>query len=122
MLNTLDVFTVGSRFDFSDVDKVQVAVYGIPRTANLSQLDLERALRARDPTLTWETVVKIRKQRERTWVLVGVDEGRNSIEAVSVMVVEQGELVLINVDGELREMLEFAFEPVRGKRGAFSSG
>ena len=120
LLNTLDVLAVGSEFDFSDVDKVQVAVYEIPFDSDLSEIDVEDSLRARDRSLTWETVVKVKETYERTWVLVAINEQRQSIEAVSVLNMEQGELVLIHVDGELENMIEFAFDPVRGERGAFT--
>ena len=66
------------------------------------------------------TVVRAKESFERTWVLVGIDEHRQTIEAVSVLNLEQGELVPVHVDGELQEMIEFAFDPVRGERGAFS--
>ena len=121
LINTVDVLAVGSEFDFSDVDKVQVAVYEIPFDSDLSQFDVEDSLRARDRSLTWETVVKVKESFERTWVLVGINEQRQSIEAVSVLNLELGELVLIHVDGELEQMIKFAFDPVRGERGAFTS-
>jgi hypothetical protein len=120
LINTLDLITVGSEFDFSKVDKVQVAVYEIALDSDLSGIDVEDSLRARDRTLTWETVVKVKETSERTWVLIGINEQFQSIEAVSVFSMEQGELVLIHVDGELQQMIEFAFDPVRGDPGSFS--
>ena len=120
LINTLDVLTIGSSFDFSDVDKVQLAVYEIPSDADLSEVDVEQSLRARDHTLTWETVVKVKEPHERTWVLIGIDERRQTIKAVSILSMEQGELVLLHVDGELEKMIEFAFDPVRGERGGFT--
>jgi hypothetical protein len=120
LINTVNLLAVGSELNFSEVDKVQVAVYEIPYNSDLSRVDVEDSLRARDRSLTWETVVKVKETYERTWVLVGINEQRQSIEAVSVLNMEQGELVLIHVDGELQEMIEFAFEPVRGKRGGFT--
>jgi len=120
LINTVDLLAFRSDFDFSDVDKVQVAVYEIPFDSDLSKVDVEDSLRARDRSLTWETVVKVKKSWERTWVLVGINEQRQSIEAVSVLNMEQGEMVLIHVDGELEHMIEFAFDPVRGERGAFT--
>lgn len=120
LINTVDLLAVRSDLDFSEVDKVQVAVYEIPFSSDLSRIDVEDSLRARDRSLTWETVVKVRETFQRTWVLIGINEKRQSIEAVSVLNMEQDELVLIHVDGELEKMIEFAFEPVRGERGAFT--
>ena len=118
MFNTIDAITIGSEFDFSSIDKVQVAVYEVAYSVDLTGLDVERSLMARDPALSWQTVVKVRKEGEYTWIAVGINEKKASIEAVSVLAMEQGELVLINVNGELEEMIEFAFNPVKGKRGA----
>ena len=124
MFNAIDVIAIGSEFDFSAVDKMQIAVYEVAYGADLSELDVEKSLMARDPTLSWQTVVKVREEDESTWVMVAVNETRNTIEAVSIMVLEQGELVLINVTGELQDMIEFALNPARkaggerGERGA----
>ena len=121
MFNAFDAITVGSDFDFSSIDKVQIAVYEVDYSADLRELDVEKSLMARDPRLNWQTVVKVKKQGEFTWVVIGIDEGKNSIEAVSILVMEQNELVLINVNGELEEMIEFAFTPVQGHKGVFKS-
>jgi len=119
MMNTVDLLVLDNSFDFSAVDKVQIAVYEVAYSVALSNLDVEKSLQARNPGLTWETVVRVREERENTWVLVGIDESRGSIESVSIMVMERNELVLIHVDGDLTEMIELAFDPVRGKPGAF---
>ena len=115
LINTIDLLAVGSEFDFSDVDKVQLAVYEIPYEVEFPELDVAVSLGARDPSLSWEIVVQAREEGERTWVLMGIDQRRQTVEAVSIMVMQQGELVLIHVDGELQEMIEFAFRPARGK-------
>jgi len=39
-----------------------------------------------------------------------------------VFVFERDELVMINMDGDLNQMLEYAFEPARGHRGAYNAG
>ena len=65
--------------------------------------------------------VRVREDGEHVWVFVGMDLDKQSLEAVSVFVVESEELVLINMDGDLNELLEHAFEPARGHPGAFSS-
>ena len=118
MFNTIDAISIGSEFDFSSIHKVQVAVYEVAYTADLSGLDVERSLMARDPGLSWQTVVKVREDSQYTWIAVGINENKASIEAVSVLSMERGELVLINVNGDLEEMIEFAFNSVKGKRGA----
>jgi len=117
MFNVIDAITVGSDFDFSSIDKVQIAVYEVGFSADLRKLNVEKALMARDPSLSWQTVIKIREEREYTWIVMGINENRASIEAVSILVMGQGELVLINLNGDLEKIIEFAFEPVKGKKG-----
>ena len=53
----------------------------------------------------------MRKEDEQVWVLVGMDLERDSLEAVSVFVLGNDELVSINVDGDLNRMIEFALRP-----------
>lgn len=118
MFNTIDFIAVGSDFDFSSIDKVQIAVYDADNIADLSNLNVEQSLMARNPELDWHTVVKVRDLDEFTWVLMGLDQTGTRIEAVSILVMEHTEMVLINVNGELQEMIEFAFEPVSGERGS----
>jgi hypothetical protein len=118
MFNTIDFITIGSDFDFSSIDKVQIAVYEMKNTSDLRSLDVERSLMARNPDLNWQTVVKVRELDEYTWVMMGLNSDGNRIEALSILVMEQDELVLINVNGELEKMIEFAFEPIQGERGS----
>jgi hypothetical protein len=120
IINTLDLLAVGSEFDFSEVDKVQVAVYEIPHEVEFPEFDVAESLGARDPSLSWEIVVQARDEEERTWVLMGIDHQRQTVEAVSIMVLQRGELVLIHVDGGLQEMIEFAFRPARDRRGGIN--
>lgn len=118
MFNTIDLFAFGSEFDFSSIDKVQVAVYSVSHVTDLSNLNIEQSLMARDRKLNWQTVAKVREAGQFTWVLVGVNEGRQSIDGVTILVLERNELVMINVRGDLKEMIEFAMKPVKGERGA----
>ena len=120
----LDVITLNEA-DISEIDHIQVAVYQIhPRGGNVEFTDaiFAKALLAKDASLTWDRIVRVRGQGEQVWVYVGMDLQRNSLDAVSVFVLEQDELVLINIDGDLDEMLEYAMEPARGHRGVYKSG
>ena len=58
----------------------------------------------------------MRKEDEQVWVLVGMDLERDSLDAVSVFVLGNDELVLINVDGDLNRMIEFALRPASDQR------
>ena len=120
----LDIVTFNEA-DLSEIDHLQVAVYEIhPRGGNYDFTDaiFAESLMAKDASLYWERIVKVRDGHEQVWVYVGMDLDRNSLEAVSVFVLERDELVLINIDGDLTELLEYAFEPARGHRGAYNSG
>jgi hypothetical protein len=124
IFNFLDIITFNEA-DLSEIDSVQVGVYQIhPRGGNVEFTDavFEKALLAKDASLTWDRIVRVRDGGEQVWVFVGMDLERNSLEAVSVFVLEQDELVLINVDGDLSEMLEYAMEPARGHRGVYKAG
>ncbi len=123
MFDFLDIITLNEA-DLSEVDHLQVAVYQVyPRGDNANFTDdiFQESLLAKDSTLTWERIVRVREDGEHVWVFVGMDLDKQSLEAVSVFVVESEELVLINMDGDLNELLEHAFEPARGHPGAFSS-
>ncbi len=121
MFDFLDVITLNEA-DLSDVDHLQVAVYQIhPRGGNVDFTDavFEESLMAKDASLHWERIVKVREDDEQVWVYVGMDLENNTLVAVSVFVLEQDELVLINMDGKLNDMLEYAMAPARGHRGAY---
>ncbi len=123
MFDFLDIITMNEA-DLSEVDHLQVAVYQVyPRGAETSFTDdiFHESLMARDASLTWERIVKVREDDEHIWVFVGIDLDRQMLEAVSVFVAESEELTLINMDGDLNELLEHAFSPARGYPGAFSS-
>lgn len=110
--------------NLSEVEHLQVAVYEvIPKgmDRNFSDEVFQRSLQEKDASLQWERIVKIREDGEQVWVFVGMNLEAETLEAVSVFVVEQDELVLINVDGDMHELLRYAFEPAKGRRGAYRS-
>ncbi len=124
MFDFLEIIS-DSEADLSEVDHLHVAVYQVyPQGGNTRFSDevFQESLRAKDASLTWERIVRVREQDEQVWVYVGMDMDRQALEAVSVFVVGKDELVLINMDGDLSEMIEYAFEPARGHRGAYTSG
>lgn len=115
----LDVITLNEA-DVSEMDHVQVAVYKVDPgrgEIDFSRLNFEQTLLEKDSSLHWETIVRVRDEGEQVWVLVGMDLERNSLDAVTVFVLDRDQLVLINVDGDLHEMLEFALEPAVRHRG-----
>ena len=118
MLSFLDVVSLNEA-DISELDHVQVAVYNVEsggREIDFNEIDFSDTLRARGKHLHWEAIVKVRKEDEQVWVLVGMDLARTSLEAVSVFVLENSELVMINVDGDFDRMIEFALQPASDSR------
>ena len=118
MLSFLDVISLNEA-DISELDHVQVAVYNVAsggQTIDFNDIDFSDTLRSRGKNLHWETIVKVREEGEQVWVLVGMDLSRNSLDAVSVFVLENSELVMINVDGDFDRMIEFALQPASDSR------
>ena len=68
-----------------------------------------------------KSLVKVREEDESVWVYVGMNMEKQSLDAVAVFVLERDELVMMNVDGDLQELIRFAFEPAQGRRGAYKS-
>ena len=124
MLGFLDVVSLNEA-DISDLDHVQVAVYNVEsggQRIDFNDIDFSQTLRSRGENLHWETIVKLREDGEQVWVLVGMNLARNSLDAVSVFVLENSELTLINVDGDLDRMIEFALQPASQSRHQHGAG
>jgi hypothetical protein len=124
MLSFLDVLTLNEA-DISELDHVQIAVYNVEsggQDIDFNEIDFSDTLRSRGENLHWETIVKVREEGEQIWVLVGMDLARNSLDAVSVFVLENSELVMINVDGDFDHMIEFALQPASDSRRRHDAG
>lgn len=123
IFNFLDIITLNEA-DLSDMDRVQVAVYKIHsdgEKVDFDSLNFEQTLLAKDDSLHWDTIVRVREKEEQVWILAGMDLEKNSLQAVAVFVLERDELVLINIDGDMDELLEYALQPARGHRGVYKS-
>ncbi len=117
-LSFLDVVNLNEA-DISELDDVQVAIYNVEsggQEIDFNKIDFPDTLRSRGKNFHSETIVKVRKEEEQIWVLVGTDLERNSLDAVSVFVLENKELVMINVDGDFDRMIEFALQPALNSR------
>jgi len=125
MFDLIDLLAIGVDVDISKMSRAQVAVYQVngmsENDISFEHLDFERTLLAKDDSLRWDTIIKVREAQEQIWVLIGMDERNNSLEAISIFALEHNELVLVNVNGNLTEMLKFAMEPARGYRGVMST-
>ena len=124
LFDFLDVVTLNEA-DLSAVDHLQVAVYQVhPRGGyvNFTDETFAASLQAKDASLVWERIVKVKQDDEQVWVYVGLNIEENMLEAVSVFVFQRDELVLINMDGDLSDMLKYAVSPAKGHRGVYTSG
>lgn len=122
LFNAIDLVTLDAA-DVSKLDSVQVAVYRVysrNSPVDFSRLDFEATLLEKDRRLTWETIVKVKEADEQVWVLVGMDLERETLEAVAVFSLDREELVLINVDGDVQQLLEFAMKPAERRHGVKS--
>ncbi len=119
MFNVIDLATPNAG-DLTDMNHVHVAVYKVfssDQAVDFSALNLEQTLMTRDTRLHWETIVRVRKTDEQVWVLVGMDLQQQTLDEVAVFSLGRDELVLINVDGELEDLLRFAMQPAQEHRG-----
>lgn len=100
-----------SEADISEVSHVRVAVYQVtPRRGHTEFSDavFDQALRSQGTELSWERIVRVREETEQVWIFAGLNERRQMLEALTVFVLEENELVLINLNGDLGELIDYA--------------
>lgn len=87
-----------------DVRRVKVGVYRVQgdRERNLDEYDLPALRRLRG----WETAARIREPDEVVWILYREHRGR--VEQMFVAVLDEENLVLTRLDGDLQGILEIA--------------
>ncbi len=122
MFNFLDVVTLNEA-DLSQVDALQVAVYTVHSRGEaviISDETILNSLSSKDANLHWERIVRVRDEGEQVWIFAGLDLQRNRLAGLSVFVYERNELVLISLEGDLEQMLDYAMAPGRGHRGVYS--
>lgn len=118
MFNFLDAINLEG-VNLSEIDSVQMAVYkvhGRQAVNNFSSQIFAAALLEKDAGLYWEQIVRVRDNGENVWVFAGMDLKGNTLDAISVFVMEQDELVLISVGGDIDKMMRYALETSRGRR------
>ncbi|PCH62028.1 MAG: hypothetical protein COC19_03480 [SAR86 cluster bacterium] len=117
IFNLIDLVSFNDDFDFSKIDAVQIAVYEVVRSADMTDLNLEQSMRAIDDSLQWDTMVKVNEAEENVRILVGMNPRKNSLEAMTIIVLERDELVMVKIEGKLEKVIEFAMQPASGRRG-----
>lgn len=124
LFNVLDLVALNDA-NLSEIDKVQVAVYSVVgdlKSVDYNSLSFHDALLEQNSDLVWDRIVRVREADEQVWVFAGMNVRRNSLDAISVFVLEADELVLINIDGDMNEMMEFALEQSHGRRSHHEHG
>ena len=105
--------------DLSKINHVRVAVYeAFPRAGQyrFSDAVFSESLRSQGSHLRWERIVRVRADSEQLWIFAGLNEAEQLLEALTVFVVQDNELVLINLDGGLNELLNYALASARQHR------
>ncbi len=108
-----------SAADLSKINHVRVAVYEVlPRAGGyrFSDAVFSQSLLSQGEDLRWERIVRVRDETEQLWIFAGLNEAEQLLEALTVFVVQDSELVLINLDGGLNELLNYALASARQHR------
>jgi len=109
--NIIDLASAGVA-DVSDMENLRIAIYKVsPRNGNLRFPDsvFDSALRTQGSDLEWERIVRVREEGEQVWVFAGMDLRAQMLDALCVFILERDELVLINMEGDIQQLVEYAF-------------
>jgi hypothetical protein len=104
---------------FSELDSVNVAVYNVrggTQARDFDAISFANTLAEHNRNLHWEQIIRVRETSEQVWVFAGMNLRKNSLEAISVFVLEADTVTIINVDGQIDKMLELALSQGRGHR------
>ena len=120
--NFVDLASLGGT-DVSDMDKLRIAVYNVvPHQGYVDFPDavFNSALRSQGNALEWERIVRVRdrEEGEQVWVFAGMNLRSQTLDALCVFVLQRDELVLINMEGDLEQLLEYAL--ATGRQHSYS--
>lgn len=110
--NLIDLASTGAA-DISDMENLRIAIYKvIPRGESLEFPDavFDEALLSQGTDLEWERIVRIREEGEQLWVFAGMDLSAEMLDALCVFILDHEELVLINMEGDLQQLLNYALQ------------
>lgn len=108
-----------SDVDLSRINHVKVAIYQVsprPGQERFNDAVFNAALHSQNARLSWERIVRVRQEDEQVWIFAGLNERRQILEALTVFVLEESELVLINMDGDLGELIDYALSAGNERR------
>ena len=111
--------------NLSEIDSVHMAVYkvhGQKENNKFTSQTFQGALLEKDASLHWEQIVRVRDNGENVWVFAGMDLARNTLEIISVFVMERDELVLISVNGDIKKIMRYALKSAHGRRDDTRAG
>jgi hypothetical protein len=102
-----------------NLDNLNIAIYNVHRDNHIPDFDgisFASTLFEHNAALHWERIVRVRQDTEQVWVFAGMNQASNTLESISVFVMEDDTLTVISVEGEMHNMLEHALSPGRGRR------
>jgi hypothetical protein len=105
----------------AELESVKVAIYnvrGATRGVDFNEISFTSTLNERNSELYWEQIVRVREEDEQVWVFAGMNISRNTLEGISVFVMENETVTVISIDGRVDKMLELALSQGKGRRGA----
>ncbi len=105
--------------NLSYLDNLNVAVYNVHGDSHNPDFDgisFASTLFEQNSALYWERIVRVRQDREQVWVFAGMNRTSNTLESISVFVMEDDTVTVISVEGEMNKMLEHALAPGKGRR------
>lgn len=105
--------------NLSEIDHLRIAVYQVTALRGqkvFADAVFDRALREQGADLEWERIVRVRDDDEQVWVFAGLNTRQQILEAISVFVLDQNELVMMNLDGDLSELIDYALATGNDRR------
>lgn len=118
LLSLIDIVAPNDT-ELSQLDGVKVAVYGVSGDflpTDLDGITFASTLKKQNSELDWEQIVRVREADEQVWVFAGMNVRRNTLEGISVFILENAKFTVITVDGRVDKMLEMALLQGRGHR------
>lgn len=118
LLSLINIITLND-VNLSSLDRVNVAIYNVhggAQNPDFDEISFANTLKEHSAQLYWERIVRVREEDEQVWVFAGMNLESNTLEGISVFVMENDTVTVINVDGEMNKMLEHALSHGKGRR------
>lgn len=118
--NFVDLASLGE-VDIPDMENLRIAIYRVEPQAGYPDFPdsvFKQALDSQGDSLEWERIVRVREEGEQVWVFAGMDLRAQILDALCVFILQRDELVLINMEGEIEQLIDYALNT--GRKGSRS--